>query len=102
MPRPFRVVFCLGLLLTFAAADPPLTAQSPIQYVYDEIGRLIAVIDRSGDTATYTYDAVGNILSIGRQRVRWCGRQRNGSGFDSRRFRDQGDWLDAVRDLSRV
>jgi len=43
-----------------------LSGQSGIQYVYDEVGRLIAVIDPSGDTATYTYDAVGNILSIGR------------------------------------
>ena len=33
---------------------------------YDELGRLIAVIDTGGDTATYTYDAVGNVLSIGR------------------------------------
>lgn len=39
----------------------------PIQYVYDELGRLVAVIDSSGDTATYQYDAVGNILSISRQ-----------------------------------
>ena len=66
MSRAFRVVFCCGLLLTLAVARPPLIAQSPIQYVYDQIGRLIAVIDPSGDTATYTYDAVGNILSIGR------------------------------------
>ena len=41
-------------------------AQSGIQYVYDDLSRLIAVIDPNGDTATYTYDAVGNILSIGR------------------------------------
>ena len=44
----------------------PLAAQSAIQYVYDEIGRLIAVVDPAGDAATYTYDAVGNILSIAR------------------------------------
>ena len=43
-----------------------VAAQSSIQYVYDELGRLIAVIEPSGDTAVYTYDAVGNILSIGR------------------------------------
>jgi YD repeat-containing protein len=39
----------------------------PINYVYDELGRLVSVIDSSGDTATYRYDAVGNILSISRQ-----------------------------------
>lgn len=37
------------------------------QYVYDDAGRLIAVIDSTGDTAVYTYDAVGNLLSITRQ-----------------------------------
>jgi len=40
---------------------------NPINYVYDELGRLVSVIDSSGDTATYKYDAVGNILSISRQ-----------------------------------
>ena len=40
---------------------------NPINYVYDELGRLIGVIDSSGDAATYTYDSVGNILSIKRQ-----------------------------------
>jgi YD repeat-containing protein len=43
----------------------PLAA-NPITYVYDELGRLLAVIDPSGDTATYKYDAMGNILSITR------------------------------------
>ena len=42
-----------------------ITAQSSIQYVYDELGRVIAVVDPSGNTATYTYDAVGNVLAIG-------------------------------------
>jgi YD repeat-containing protein len=41
-------------------------AQAAVQYVYDELGRLIAVIDTSGDTAVYHYDAVGNVLSIAR------------------------------------
>jgi len=44
----------------------PLAA-NPINYVYDELGRLVAVIDSSGDTAKYQYDAVGNIHSISRQ-----------------------------------
>ena len=37
-----------------------------VSYVYDELGRLIAVSDPSGDTAVYTYDAVGNVTSIAR------------------------------------
>src|SRR5262249_40082681 len=44
--------------------DPAGTG--PGTYVYDELGRLVMVVDPSGDAATYTYDAVGNILSIGR------------------------------------
>src|SRR6202008_2008892 len=35
-------------------------------YVYDDLGRLVAVIDPAGDTAVYEYDAVGNLLSISR------------------------------------
>ena len=36
------------------------------QYFYDELGRLTTVIDGSGNTAVYNYDAVGNLLSIDR------------------------------------
>ncbi|HKQ05772.1 MAG TPA: LamG-like jellyroll fold domain-containing protein [Blastocatellia bacterium] len=39
----------------------------PITYVYDDLGRLVSVIDQSGNAATYNYDAVGNLLSISRQ-----------------------------------
>ena len=42
-------------------------AQTPeISYIYDELGRLVAVVDPTGDTAIYAYDAVGNLLSITR------------------------------------
>lgn len=36
------------------------------RYIYDDLGRLHQVIDEQGDVATYTYDAVGNILSVTR------------------------------------
>src|SRR5205823_2981164 len=51
------------------AVNLVLSAVAPtdISYVYDELGRLVAVTDATGDTATYGYDAVGNILSIARQ-----------------------------------
>lgn len=42
------------------------TENGPVSYVYDELGRLVAVIGGAGDAAAYTYDAVGNILSIQR------------------------------------
>jgi YD repeat-containing protein len=38
-----------------------------ISYIYDELGRLRAVVDPASDTAVYSYDAVGNLLSISRQ-----------------------------------
>ena len=38
----------------------------PVSYVYDQLGRLNAAIDQSGNVAVYSYDAVGNILSISR------------------------------------
>src|SRR2546428_4331517 len=41
-------------------------ARAEIFYVYDDLSRLIAVVDEQGNAATYTYDAVGNILRIAR------------------------------------
>lgn len=38
----------------------------PVNYVYDDLGRLAAVMDANGNAAEYSYDAVGNILSISR------------------------------------
>ena len=50
--------------------SPVLRAQTqPIQYYYDDLGRLVTVVDQSGNVVSYTYDAVGNILSIGRSTV---------------------------------
>src|SRR5439155_22859964 len=36
-------------------------SQERIVYLYDALTRLRAVVDLSGDTATYSYDAVGNL-----------------------------------------
>src|SRR5438445_9141839 len=41
-------------------------ARAEIFYVYDDLSRLVAVVDAQGNAATYTYDAVGNILRIDR------------------------------------
>jgi len=55
------------LLLTMGVAST-LRAQStsPVQYFYDDLGRLVKVVDQNGNIATYSYDAVGNLLSIAR------------------------------------
>ncbi len=53
------------LLGSTATANFSLS-QERIVYVYDPLSRLKAVIDVSGQTATYAYDAVGNLLGISR------------------------------------
>src|SRR5262249_52661843 len=63
MPRRSVLVLCLLLAASVASA---LQTNGPVQYVYDELGRLVAVIDANGNAAVYNYDAVGNILSIAR------------------------------------
>ncbi|MCI0719383.1 MAG: IPT/TIG domain-containing protein [Acidobacteria bacterium] len=65
MTRRIRLGF-LAVVLLIAAFAGQVQAQSAITYVYDKLGRLIGVVDPAGDTAVYTYDAVGNILSISR------------------------------------
>ena len=57
------VVTCVLLLCTFV---PTLTIADQAQYIYEDLGRLSQVIDGQGNVATYTYDAVGNLLSITR------------------------------------
>ena len=63
--RRFRVVVAALLGVILCVRSTP--AQQPnINYVYDQLGRLTAVIDQQGDVAVYNYDAVGNLLSIER------------------------------------
>jgi YD repeat-containing protein len=58
----------LGLVAVMIFGALPALAQgnSPVQYAYDDLGRLTRVVDQNGNTATYHYDAVGNLLSISR------------------------------------
>ena len=57
----FAQAFTLVLILSIVTRG-----QTNIVNVYDDAGRLIAVIDPSGDVARYSYDALGNLLSISR------------------------------------
>src|SRR6185503_2040089 len=52
------------LRLLLAIAVGWFTGCNPIVYLYDEIGRLIAVVVRGGATTVYSYDAVGNLTGI--------------------------------------
>ncbi|BCA54012.1 hypothetical protein W02_11520 [Nitrospira sp. KM1] len=55
------VVFLLFLLM-----GPSAGSADQAQYYYDELGRLIGVVNDQGDAAVYNYDAVGNLLAIQR------------------------------------
>ena len=58
------LVFVLAMLGPAAAlSDPPANA---FRHVHDADGRLKAAIDPEGDTALYSWDATGNLLSIDR------------------------------------
>src|SRR6185369_16386149 len=53
---------------TNVSTNATVTANNnPVKYVYDDLGRVAAVIDPAGDTARYNYDSVGNLVSISRQ-----------------------------------
>jgi hypothetical protein len=63
------VCWIAWLILLAAVAGLGTPAGADVTYIYDELGRLRAVFDPSqtDGTALYSYDAVGNILSISRQ-----------------------------------
>ena len=61
-----RLIPNLTLLFILLAASPAHPQAGPVQYGYDELGRLTIVVDGQSNTAIYNYDAVGNLLSIQR------------------------------------
>ncbi len=60
LQRVLGLVFGLALLGTVGLYADQAT------YIYDDLGRLSQVIDGQGHVATYSYDAVDNLLSIAR------------------------------------
>ncbi len=67
--RGWSVAEVVSLLLLLAALFSPaaLLSGATVSYVYDPLGRLLAVIDPATNTAVYSYDAVGNLIGITRQ-----------------------------------
>ena len=61
-----KVLTVVACLLMLGAFVPTQAIADQAQYIYDDLGRLSQVIDGQGNVATYTYDAVGNLLSITR------------------------------------
>jgi len=63
--RARRWFFSIGLVSMALVCG--LSSAANISYVYDNLGRVLAVIDPATDTAVYSYDAVGNLTGITRQ-----------------------------------
>jgi YD repeat-containing protein len=55
------VLLIVGLLCL-----PAVPSADQAQYFYDELGRLVGVVDSAGNAAVYVYDSVGNLLRIDR------------------------------------
>jgi len=54
--------FCLILALLTLIVIAPVFAG--VTYQYDALGRLVRVVDETGQVTTYQYDAVGNLLAV--------------------------------------
>lgn len=68
MKRSGLIRKSLGLILLVTIYMAGAAAQADqAQFIYDELGRLQAVVDAQGNAAIYSYDAVGNLLSITRR-----------------------------------
>ncbi len=65
-----RALAALAAMLIAAVLAPATALSSPpsnaFRFVHDADGRLKAAIDPEGDTAVYSWDAAGNLLSISR------------------------------------
>lgn len=61
--RSFHFLCVLSLWLSLLS----VARAADITYVYDELGRLKAVIDPTTEAVVYQYDQVGNLLAITRQ-----------------------------------
>jgi large repetitive protein len=52
------------LLVVILLGGTSATWAQQVQYVYDELGRLVELVSPDGSSVRYSYDAVGNITSI--------------------------------------
>lgn len=63
MTRQVTISIIIWLFLASCVATAQ-TGNGPINYIYDDLGRLVGAVDSQDNVAIYSYDAVGNILSI--------------------------------------
>jgi YD repeat-containing protein len=64
--RNWALFYCVSIAI-LSSYGHVSAQQSKINYFYDDLGRLVRVVDENGNAATYHYDAVGNILRITRE-----------------------------------
>jgi YD repeat-containing protein len=64
--RTFLSCVGIAILFFYGNAAIPQAFAATNKYVYDDADRLVGVIDATGASALYTYDALGNIVSIAR------------------------------------
>jgi YD repeat-containing protein len=63
---PSHLAILVASMLMAGAVAPASAQTGPVHYVYDRLSRLVGVVDPQGHAATYSYDAVGNLLEIER------------------------------------
>lgn len=64
--RPAHHAAALSVVVLAVLGLMSIARAQEVRYVYDELNRLIGVVDQQGNAAEYVYDAVGNILQIKR------------------------------------
>ncbi len=58
------ITFVLAISVEYFPGLNWIAYAGNITYVYDPLGRLVGVVDGSGNAASYQYDSAGNLLSI--------------------------------------
>jgi YD repeat-containing protein len=51
-------------LVFYCLIFPAISCSEVAEYIYDDVGRLIAVLDAKGNESIYRYDEVGNLINI--------------------------------------
>ena len=59
-----ELVLAVLLAVSTWVVSMPQVALADVLYFYDDVGRLVQVVDQNGDSAQYVYDAAGNITQI--------------------------------------
>ena len=59
-----KFICAVVILLSCLPVFPSVVYSEVAEYIYDDIGRLIAVLDSKGNESIYRYDEAGNLINI--------------------------------------